>query len=924
MSQRALLESVADAIAAGKAVDWRDIEQAAADTGDADLISQLKIVSAIGATRPAPESRGSALSATWNRVVETCVAVVLAIAVARLMSVVVSASAEFVEVVWLHAANVVIFGVAGVVLLTGGARDRRLPLLGGMFLTIGSAFATILMPWPGAGVGGAVVAALGPLLPEAFLPLMMWRFVREFPVEIQRVRARRIARIFLDVSFVVGAVLFTINAVGRFVDSMMPAWFMALFEMLDRDHPERVFWPLLFAIGAPAIPFLVWKTRLEADEDRRRVMLFVGALAIGLMPFVLAVVVTPFVPALRDPLVQRRVGVVLYAGLASIVPITAYSVVVDRVMDLQFLVRVTLQYALARYAVWAFSLGPLVYVGFDIHANQQLTIAEYLGRSRPVGPLALSAVGLIALAVRQHLLRAVDRWFLSEPSDQSETLARLEQRCRVADSLRGVTRVLAEELGRALRAKSVAILLVNDDGNEMVPVEGATDAIRHDSALLEILRSIRRDVQLDSHALGSIGRLLPPVDRQWLDESDAHLLCPLFASTGILLGLVAIGEAHTGLPYSAAHHSLVTAAGGQAAMQIENRQLRGRHAGESRSRGAAGTQGLDWQDEPAVYCPVCSLVWSPKTRQCSCGSSTTVAALPLFVQGKFRLERLIGTGGMGVVYLAVDMVLDRRVAIKTLPSLRSESAERLSREARTMATVLHPNLALIYGTEQWRRTPMLIVEYLDGGTLRDWIGSGPVSFVEAIELGIVLADVLDRVHSSGVLHRDVKPSNIGYTRDGQPKLLDFGLALLDRTDVVGPTAEPLSALATEALAESADPRATVTVGERLVGTPLYLAPEALAGITPQPSFDLWGLALVLYEAIAGCHPFAAADVRTVLAAAKRGSVPDIREYRPMCPAGLATFLRDALSPNLPRRPRSAGVMRGDLQRLRVSIPSHAH
>ena len=623
-------------------------------------------------------------------------------------------------------------------------------------------------------------------------------------------------------------------------------------------------------------------------------------------------------------MVQRRVGIVLYAGLASIVPITAYSVAVNRVMDLQLLMRVTLQYALARYAVWALSLGPLVYVGLDIHANQHLTIAEYLGRSRPVGPLALSALGLMALTLRQHLLRAVDRWFLAEPSDHSQTLARLEQRCRVADSLRGVTRVLTEELGRALRAKSVAILLVNDDGTEMVPVEGATGPIRRDSALLEILRSTRSDVQLDSHALGSIVRLLPPADRQWLDESDAHLLSPLFASTGILLGLVAIGEARTGFPYTAAHHALVATAGGRAAMQIENRRLRGRHAEETHPPRDAGAQGLDWQGEPAVYCPVCSLVWSPKTGQCSCGTDTTVAALPLFVQRKFRLERLIGTGGMGVVYLAVDMVLNRRVAIKTLPSLRSESAERLCREARTMATVLHPNLALIYGTEQWRGTPMLIVEYLDGGTLRDWVRRGPVSFVEAIELGIVLADVLDSVHSSGVLHRDVKPSNIGYTRDGRPKLLDFGLALLDRTEGLSLTAKPLSNFVTDVLAGSADPAATVTVGERLVGTPLYLAPEALAGIAPQPSFDLWGLALVLYEAIAGRHPFAAADVGTVLAAAERGAVPDVRDYRPMCPAGLATFLRDALSTNLARRPQSAGIMRGELHRLRVSIPRNAH
>ena len=432
MSQRALLESVADAVAAGEAVDWRDVEQAAADTGDADLLSQLRIVSAIGAAHPAPESRGSAFSAMWNRVVETGVGVVLAIAVAQLALAMLSVPAALAYVEWPIILNVLIFGVGGVVLLAGGGRDRRLPLLGGLFLTIGSAFAAALLPPSGSGLDGTMAAALRPLLPDAFLALMLWRFVREFPIDGQRLQGRRIASVFVDISFGVGVVLFAINIVGWLGDSTTPAWFEALYELLDRDHPERLYWPLLFTIGAPAIPFLLWKTRSETYEDRRRAMLFVGALAFGLAPFALAVAATPFVPALRDPTVQQRVGVALYAALASIVPVTAYSVAVGRVMELQFLVRITLQYALARYAVWVVSFGPLAYLGFDIYTNQELTIAEYLQRSQPAGPLALSTVGLVSLAFRQHLLRAVDRWFLVEPSDQSRTLARLAARGETA------------------------------------------------------------------------------------------------------------------------------------------------------------------------------------------------------------------------------------------------------------------------------------------------------------------------------------------------------------------------------------------------------------------------------------------------------------------------------------------------------------
>ena len=920
MSDRRLLESIADAVAGGEAVDWPDVERAAAKTRDADLLQQLKVVSAIGAKRRPEAPTGPT---RWSQCREICVSFLLCIAIVQLALAILGAPAVLGRVAWLHVANVVMFGAGGVVLLAGGGRDSRLPLLGGLFVTIGSSFAASLMPSAEAG-HVPLAAVFRPLLPEAFLPLMLWRFVREFPVDTQRPRARRFADVLVNVSFGVGAMLFTMNAVGDLGDGKTSVQLMALLDLVERTDAVSVYWPLLFAIAIPAIPYLLWKTRFAGREDRRRVRLFVGALAVGLTPFALAVVATPFVPVLRDGLVQQRLGVVLYAALASIVPVTAYSVAVDRVMDLRFFVRSTLKYATARYAVWAMSLGPIAYVGFDIYANQQLTIAQYIEGSRPVGPLALSVVGLVTLTVRQHLLRAIDRWFLVEPNDQSQTLARLEERLRLAGSLRGVTQALAGELRRAIHAPSVSVLLVNDEGTQLVPVEGTTAPIPRESTLVEVLQSTHGDVQFDTRALRSIGRLLLPADRAWLRNSGVQLLAPLIGSGDTLLGVVAVGGTGSGLPYTTPHFALVTAACGRAALQIENRRLRRRAGGMSRTRRQRGERGLNWTDEPAVQCPACSLVWSPETPRCSCGAATVTAALPLLVQGKFRLERLIGAGGMGVVYCAVDMVLDRKVAIKTLPRLRYESPERLHREARTMARVLHPNLALIYGTEEWRGTPMLVVEYLDGGTLRDWIHRGPLSFASAIDLGIVLADVLDRMHGAGVLHRDVKPSNIGYTGDGRPKLLDFGLALRDLASGGRSAAGPLSAQVREALDRSTDPGSTVTVAERLVGTPLYLAPEALAGIPPQPSFDLWGLALVLYEALAGRHPFAVGDTTTVLAAVEKARVPDVRDYRPNCPVGLAVLLQNALSRSIPRRPPSAGAMRAGLRRLQGAVPQHAH
>jgi serine/threonine-protein kinase len=316
------------------------------------------------------------------------------------------------------------------------------------------------------------------------------------------------------------------------------------------------------------------------------------------------------------------------------------------------------------------------------------------------------------------------------------------------------------------------------------------------------------------------------------------------------------------------------------------------------------------------------MLWPGNVRICSCHTPTVPAALPIVVNAKFRVERLIGSGGMGVVYLAVDVTLDRKVAIKTLPNLTPHRAAWLQREARTMASVLHPNLAMIFGAEQWRGTPLLIVEYLEGGTLSEYLRRGAQDVDEIIDLGIVLADVLDRVHASGVLHRDIKPSNIAYTRDGVPKLLDFGVAaILDRSmsDDERPPATGAGSKGIMDFIEQSQPLQTSASSTwRIVGTPLYLSPEAVAGQIPQPSFDLWSLSLVLYEALTGRHPFNGESVAQVIAKIQETRVPDVRDYRPDCPPELAALLRDSLSPVLVRRPATAAELRIRLQRLRAS------
>ena len=910
---------LAAALADGAAIDWRAAEGAAEGAEDANFVHQLRVIAAMRRGRanvPAvrrPWLRLGVMAAYIAGVTLAAIKVIVAFAGLP------AALAHAPSPAGLFALNLLIFGVGGLLLVFGGGRDRRLQLLGGLFITIAAAFVDPFFARI-TGPAGMVVAALAALRPESLFALGVWLFAWSFPAEPLSRPVRQWAGAFIAAAAVAAWGLFAINLIGaQGLALVAQPGVRALVDLFDRQTPRSMYWPVLFVLTVPAVALLVARYRVETAERRRKVAWFLGALAVGFTPLLVAVIATPFVTELQDATVRRRVGLVVYLGLGSVVPMTAYAVAVNRVMDLQFVIRATLQYALARYAIWAAILGPITYLVLDVVVNRGLTFVQYVNTRQPAGLVAFSGVGLLALTFRPQLIGLVDRWFLREPLDPAEVMARLERRFRSSDSLRTISVALAGELTTALHAGRVTVLLLGEDAATLVALDGAAPPLPRESVLRDLLQATRGEVIVDARA--ALPRLLPEADQDWLAAAGAQVLSPLVGASGELLGVVAIGPGTSDLPYTERHVALVTAMCGQAAMQLENRWLR-----ETRAAAAGATVaragGVAWQEEPAAWCPGCSETSSPDTRCCRCGTATRPAVLPLFVNAKFRLQRFLGAGGTGVVYLATDLALDRKVAIKTLPPMRREYAERLRREARAMAAVMHPNLATIYGAEEWHDTPLLIVEYLEGGTLLDWLARGAMPVDETLDLGIMLADVLDRVHGSGVLHRDIKPSNIGYTADGVPKLLDFGLAaMLDRSKgpdaaaAVMPESAELAARFRDLQASS-----TLTITHQVVGTPLYLSPDALAGAPPRETFDLWSLHMVLYEAIAGQHPFAGRAVPDVVDAIQHTTVSDIRDVRPECPAAVAAYLNDALSRVAGRRPATAADVRTALRALRARLP----
>ncbi len=317
--------------------------------------------------------------------------------------------------------------------------------------------------------------------------------------------------------------------------------------------------------------------------------------------------------------------------------------------------------------------------------------------------------------------------------------------------------------------------------------------------------------------------------------------------------------------------------------------------------------------QTATECLGCGRVFQPRKRQCTvCEIPLQPAPIPHTLPRKLRFDERIGIGGMAVVYRATDLALGRSVAVKTLPRISPAAGTRLRREARAAAAVIHPGLASIFSVETWQGMPLLVQELLDG-TLADRIVAGALQPREVVDTGIAVAQALHALHRAGILHRDVKPSNIGFARDGTPKLLDFGIARV--TSDLRRTSQLLHPSTQELIAAStADTTITwmgasqeVSQSDQLVGTLSYLPPEALETGEPSPSFDLWALSVVLYEALTGANLFYGGSPDQLVHRILTADVPDIRSRRPSCPESLAAFFVWSLDRDPAERPQDGDL-----------------
>jgi len=277
--------------------------------------------------------------------------------------------------------------------------------------------------------------------------------------------------------------------------------------------------------------------------------------------------------------------------------------------------------------------------------------------------------------------------------------------------------------------------------------------------------------------------------------------------------------------------------------------------------------------------------------------------------GQYRLVSLLGSGGMGEVYLAEDTRLDRKVALKILPveiSMDAERMRRFVREAKSASALNHPNIITIHEIGDADNTHFIATEYIEGQTLREWLRDTQVDLKAALEIAIQIVGALDAAHRAGIIHRDVKPENVMVRPDGLVKLLDFGIAKLTEQQLVS-SSEAATAIKSQ------------TTPGMVIGTAAYMSPEQARGNAIDARTDIFSFGVVLYEMLAGEAPFKGENALDVIGAVLNKEPPPLSQLLSDVPTEIERIINKSLRKNRDERYQTAKDLLLDLKESKQDL-----
>ena len=656
-----------------------------------------------------------------------------------------------------------------------------------------------------------------------------------------------------------------------------------------------------FALGLGANVLIViegigrYRTNLDANERRRiQIVVFTG------VPAVFAYALKTGVPLLSG-LWGRPLELpwLLEALLQAIVLLPAfglpYAVAVRHVFSPRTVLRRSLQYAFARRTLAVLVVLPVIALVASLVQQRDLSLSMIVS-GRPLFYLVCLAMLGLGLRYRVAAQRWLDQQFFRSEYDAREILVSLAARVPYEDDPRELVAMVVGQIDTALHPEGVAVLArTAQTAPGAVSGEGAFEPVTAlhvratplpaESGIITLLRWSDKPLEIFLDDEQSPLARVPPADRLWLAEANAALLVPIFAGVSRaesrggsgprpFVGLIALGPKRSEEPYTPEDRELLRGIAVQMGVALDLSRLR--------------------QQAYATQAPGGTQAFTPTLRVES-GGATPAIGVGALVDNKYRVDAMVGQGGMGAVFRAWDVRLERSVAIKVVRGdllADPDSRERFRRESQIVARLQHPSVVTVfdYGTLA-DGAAFLVMEFVPGEDLRQLLKrERRLTPARAAELLAGIAGGVDSAHKAGIFHRDLKPENILLPESGTgPKVVDFGVAKLNTGAAAG---------------------GTLTGAGTIVGTPAYMAPEQLRGESVDGRADVFSLGVMTFEMLTSKLPYGGAslfdigmkqaagpaaidmsDVPDFMAAAIRRAIAFDRNERPQSPLAFADELK---------------------------------
>ncbi|MDR3698982.1 MAG: protein kinase [Candidatus Sulfopaludibacter sp.] len=566
----------------------------------------------------------------------------------------------------------------------------------------------------------------------------------------------------------------------------------------------------------------------------------------------------------------------------------AYAVARHRVLGIHVVIRRGVQYLLAKNALQLIIVLPALIFLFEVIRHPDQRVRDLLLHRPWPFYVVITVTGAISLRYRRQMRSWLDRKFFLPQLEQERVLLALVERIRTAESGAEICLSAAREIDAALHVTGLHILLRGEnDGRLRVAYSRMPDtAVRLRDWLnqsgSEFLRNGSIFSLYASEGSGTADLPQAPVPAE-------HVVVPLMATDHAEVGALVLGPKRSEQPYTSRDRDLLKAVAGQIALLYEVLRLKESVQQEKRVR----VQVLGHLDDRFVQllneCPDCGRCYTTSQLTCPLDGANLTLTLPVekTIDGKYRLDRRIGRGGMGVVYEAGDLRLGRTVAIKMMVGDlfgNSQAMARFEREARAAAALSHPNVVRVYDFGRLAAGgAYLVMELVGGASWRERLRGGrKITLAQVSSWMKQLCSAMEAAHAKGIVHRDLKPENIMIADEdptGRVIILDFGLAKLrsEYTD------------------------RDLTLSGAVMGTRGYMSPEQRAGRKVDGRSDVFALAVICVETLTGCRPPRAGASSQWLDASFRRTGPGW--------AGLARSLECGLAVQPARRPTVAEFWR---------------